>query len=197
MSFSAKLTSIWVDLACGYSSQMQDYLHLEFHTSHVSSQSKPLWVAALPSDIPTAPLGFASSAKLMGVHFVLLPKSLDKTLNKFGCIIDPCGTPQRDDFQPGFMPLITTCWALLFSYFSSHLPLCSCNPYPINFFMRILQQCPKPHQTIPLVSPHLPGQLFHLRGLSDWLSMTHPWQIHADCSHCQRFMFTTFFHARL
>jgi len=74
--------------------QMQDLslglfeLH-EVHMAHISSLSRSLCMASLPSNVLTAPHSLVSSTNLLRVHSIPLSMSLTKILNDASPNIDP------------------------------------------------------------------------------------------------------------
>ncbi|KAK1208189.1 ZFR protein, partial [Pygoscelis papua] len=96
-----------------------------------------LWMAAQPSGTSATAPSFVSSANLLRVHSAPSSRSLRKILNMTGPSIDPWGTLLVTSLQLGFILLITTLWALLFSQLSVHLTICSSSSYIISLSMRI------------------------------------------------------------
>ncbi|KAK4806181.1 hypothetical protein QYF61_001104 [Mycteria americana] len=76
---------------------------VKFHTvgdCQLSSLSRSLCKASLPSRESTAPPSLVSSANLLNVHLIPAPRSFMKTLKRTGPKIEPWGTPLLTGRQP-------------------------------------------------------------------------------------------------
>lgn len=97
----------------------------EHHGIPLSSILRPVTIPlnSRSFDVSATSHTFLSSVNLLGVHSVLLFRSLMKASNSVGPRTNPWSTPLLTCLQLDFMPLIITFWTQLLSQFSIYIAL--------------------------------------------------------------------------
>jgi len=95
---------------------------------HLSSLSRYLWMASLPSAVINHTTQLSVITNLLRVHSIPSPMSLIKTLKRTGPRMDPWGTPFITGLHRNSEPLNTTVWLQSSKQFVIHQTVHTSNP---------------------------------------------------------------------